>query len=753
MPHIILKAALFLHGLGLSVVPCDGKKPVVKGWPTKRLTEEELREHLSDGELNIAVALNQSDWIDIECDSKEAEKKLRKLFGGKMPRTPTYRSKRGKHFIFLRPPGLPHKAVIVIDGIEFRIGNGKGVLSIFPPSVHESGVRYRWIKGLKLFDDLMPTELPPNFVEMLQNSGETESGLSDGGSIEEGRRNDALFKKGCALNELKLPESAIAATLLDLNENFCEPPLPESEVRAIAHSVAGRSAVSKTGFINQLLESVELWHDEDGTPYATIPLGVHQENWRVGKKSAQFVRWLSRLWFDATQKTIPSQAVDELLSLLSARAVFDGPEHQLFRRVAAHGQAFYLDLCDPEWRAIEIDAAGFRVLLVPPVKFRRAKAMLPLPEPEPAKGSELAELLLPFLNLKPEDWPLVAVWLVAALRPTGPYPLLKLLGEQGSAKTTTARLLRLLIDPNSAPVRAEPKTTRDLAITANHQWILCFDNLSSVSTELSDALCRMSTGGGFAIRSLYTDDDETIFDAVRPVILTSIEEIGVRSDLLERSLVIELPTIDPSSRRAEKQFWADFEEAHPQILGALLDAVSGAIRRLPEIEKNLPQELPRLADFHVWGLAAEESLGLQPGTFSEAYVANRESATQIILESSPVIGALRKFLRKNGPLEMTATELLRSLNAMAGFAETRKPGWPKTPNLLSTILQRSAPNLREIGIKIQKGNKGSGNGKRKVWRISDPIDPSTRKRVKKKLRLGQKPTSKPKSSRKRRRND
>src|SRR5262249_32258801 len=256
----------------------------------------------------------------------------------------------------------------------------------------------------------------------------------------------------------------------------------------------------------------------------------------------------------------------------------------------------------------------------------------------------LKELLSPFLNIRPEQWPLVAVWVAAALRPVGPYPLLKLLGEQGAAKTTTARVLRALIDPNAAPVRAEPRDARDLMIAANNGWVVCLDNLSFVPPWLSDALCRLSTGGGFATRTLYTDEDETIFDATRPVILTSIEDIGARSDLLERSLIIELPTIREGSRRAEKSFWADFEKKRPAILGALLDVVCGGIERLPGIEAKPNADLSRMADFEQWGEAVEEPLGLRPGTFAEAYKANREAATQVALDSSPVVASLFTLL-------------------------------------------------------------------------------------------------------------
>src|ERR1019366_2341618 len=120
------------------------------------------------------------------------------------------------------------------------------------------------------------------------------------------------------------------------------------------------------------------------------------------------------------------------------------------------------------------------------------------------------------------DWVLFVSWLVAAFRPKGPYPVLALFGEQGSAKSTTARVLRALVDPFHAPIRELPQTTRDLMISASRSHMLAFDNISHLDSRLSDALCRLATGGGMAIRTLYKDDEETIFDAQRPVLLNGI---------------------------------------------------------------------------------------------------------------------------------------------------------------------------------------------------------------------------------------
>jgi hypothetical protein len=228
------------------------------------------------------------------------------------------------------------------------------------------------------------------------------------------------------------------------------------------------------------------------------------------------------------------------LNVLEGKAVYDGRQHEAAVRVTQHDGASYLDLANDGWQAVRVTDKRWEVMEKCPVRFRRAKAMLPLPTPAP--GGDVAALRQ-FLNVNDADWPLVVAWLLAAYRQSGPYPVLCLHGEQGSGKSTQARALRRLIDPNTADLRCEPKEPRDLMIAANNGWVVALDNISYLPGWLSDALCRLSTGGGFATRTLYENDEETIFDATRPLLITGIEEVATRSDLLDRSILVTLPTI------------------------------------------------------------------------------------------------------------------------------------------------------------------------------------------------------------------
>lgn len=433
----------------------------------------------------------------------------------------------------------------------------------------------------------------------------------------------------------------------------------------------------------------DLWHTLAKEAYATILIDDHQETWPV--RSQTFKRYLAMRFFDEEGKAMNSDALSAAINLIEAKALFEGETHPVHVRLAEAEGNIYLDLCNDAWQVVEITAEGWRVIDESPVHFRRSRGMLPLPIPEPGGN---VDQLRSFLNVDDENWRLVVAWLVATLRPRGPYPALALFAEQGSGKSTTGRLLRELVDPNAAPLRAEPHDGRDLMIAANNSWCLAYDNLSHVPPWLSDALCRLSTGGGFATRELYTDQDEVIFDSQRPVLLTSIEEVATRSDLLDRCLVVWLPAIPEDRRRPEAELFAAFEKARPLILGALLDAIAMALRQLPNIKLSA---LPRMADFALWATAAETSFGWPRGAFLAAYQSNRQSANDVALEASSVARPLLDLLDERGSWSGTASELLSTLEDRVTDQIKRQTVWPKSARSISGHLKRLAPNLRASG--------------------------------------------------------
>jgi hypothetical protein len=382
-----------------------------------------------------------------------------------------------------------------------------------------------------------------------------------------------------------------------------------------------------------------LFHDADGRPYATLPVNEHHETVLIG--SRDFKRWIVRQFYVAYGRPPSAKALSEAMAVIEARATFDGPEKPVHIRVAEHAGSIFLDLCSPQREVVEITPNGWRILPgdQAPVKFRRMRSMRPLPRP--VKGGRLRDLQT-LLGIREErHWRLLVGFLLAALRPRGPYPVLGLHGEQGSGKSTRARIIRSLIDPSSVPLRSEPKSPRDLMIAANNAWCVALDNLSRLPVWLSDALCRLATGGGFGTRELFTNDEEQLFDSMRPVILTGIEAVATRPDLLDRSLLLEVPCIAKEHRKTEQDLYAAVEPLLPGILGALLDAIVCALKSFPKVQ--LPG-LPRMADFAKWVTSAEPALGWKPGSFLEAYTASQDEANDVALDAYPIVDALRKLM-------------------------------------------------------------------------------------------------------------
>ena len=447
-----------------------------------------------------------------------------------------------------------------------------------------------------------------------------------------------------------------------------------------------------------LAADAELFHAADGTGYADLEINGHRETWPIRNKG--FRRWLARRFFEATGKAPNSEALHSAINVIEAKAHFDGPERTVFIRVGGHDGKLYLDLCDESWRAVEIDDTGWRVIDNPPVRFRRAAGMKPLPIP--VSGGSI-EMLRSFLNVQSDAHFVLAVsWMLAVLRHRGPYPVLVLSGEQGSAKSTLSAILRALLDPNTAPLRALPREDRDLFIAATNGHVLTFDNVSGLRAWISDTLCRLATGGGFAVRQLYTDQDEVLFDAARPVILNGIEDIVERADLADRAVFLTLEPIPEERRRPEAELWAAFEAERPRILGALLDAVVEGLKRLPET--RLPK-LPRMADFALWATACETAIW-PAGTFWSAYCSNRDEAVEGVIEADPVATAVRAFMSAQTEWKGTASNLLVALGEVVDERIAKSKTWPDSPRALSGRLRRAATFLRKIGIEVAFKKEG-----------------------------------------------
>lgn len=460
---------------------------------------------------------------------------------------------------------------------------------------------------------------------------------------------------------------------------------------------------SQTTILLELCESLELFHDTDLNGYAIISLPERREVWPI--QSSSFQRWLEHQYYQRTQQAARTQAIKDAANTLEARARYNSPKKQVFRRVAWQGDRIYIDLADDQWRVIEIDTNGWRVLDRAPIMFIRGTGIGALPVPVEGNLVTLAQML----NIRPEDFPLVAGWLLMAASGHGPYPVLVVQGEHGSGKSSFTRIVRNLIDPSVVPLRGLTNDTRDLVVTATNNHVIVLDNLSGLSPELSDIICRFATGGGFAERKLYTNNEELVVNIQRPVILNGIDEIATRGDLMDRAVIIHLPVIPDGARVADSDAQRRFEVMHPSLLGGLCTALSHALREMPNVW--LPK-MPRMADFVIWVTAAEGAFGWDSGTFMRSYQANRDVGMDAALDAAPFAEAVIHFIEVRQQWRGTATDLLNVLEPIVPDRTKKAADWPKSGKGVSNALKRAGALLRYHQITLDKPGRSGPNGDR-----------------------------------------
>lgn len=452
-------------------------------------------------------------------------------------------------------------------------------------------------------------------------------------------------------------------------------------------------AKSQATTLVQLADNVEKFHDGEEA-YARVVQNDHLEVLRIA--GGEFRLWLQKQYWSRMNTAPGVQALQEAIGVLHGEARFNGPLRKTFVRIAGDENVIWLDLANEPWQAVRIDASGWKIVDKPDIVFVRRRGMLPLPTP--VCGGSLDDLRKLINVYDDNDWILIVAWLVAALRPRGPYPVLNVSGEQGSAKSTLSRVLRSLIDPNKCALRSAPRSERDLMIAAKNGHVIALDNLSKIPDWLSDSLCRLSTGSGFATRELYTDEDEKLFEGQRPIMLNGITEVCTRSDLLDRAVCVTQNAIPAHRRVTESELWARLESIRGRALGALLDAVSHACSRLSEVQ--LPT-MPRMADFATWVVAAEPELPWQKGQFLSAYESKRVAANDIAIESCVVASKLISFMKDRPSWQGTVTQLMSELKAAEKGIGFQSDDWQKNPAVFSGEIRRIVPNLRPVGLNVE----------------------------------------------------
>lgn len=413
-------------------------------------------------------------------------------------------------------------------------------------------------------------------------------------------------------------------------------------------------------------------------------------------------RWLSYRYYRESGRSSASESAMKQASVtLNGIALHEGRRERVFLRAGKHEEtgAYYLHGIGPQWRSVEVTATGWRLLDVAPVKFWKSGSAVPFPEP--VAGGDIGKLW-GLVNIPEAERLLVLAWMLEAWRPDTPFPGLELCGVQGSAKSSTQKRLRSLIDASSAPLRAAPKTVEDAFVSAGNNWVVSLDNVSHLNSGLQDAFCIMATDGAYAGRTLFTNADETVITIKRPVMLSGINNVVTAQDLISRTVHIELPVIS-GCRRLESELDKAWNEAGPEMLGGLLDLFVQTLAMLPKTA--VPADALRMADFNHLGEAMARSLGHGPGVFTALYRGNYRESVQRAMESSPVAVAVVD-MAEDSPYEVVFDGTYKKLLEKLSAHKTDNEGWPRSVKGLASALKRQMPALQEIGVIVCPQERG-----------------------------------------------
>ena len=468
--------------------------------------------------------------------------------------------------------------------------------------------------------------------------------------------------------------------------------------------------LDRTEVLEEARDLLTAWQTEDGRLFLDYQeKGIRRTMGIAPSGNCEFRGWFAAYCIEKRGFVPGGDFINSAQVYFAHWARSHGRKFKDYIRVGGRVGELYLDVGNDANDAWCITDSGITLVPGGPthVRFLRGSGTLPLVEPDlSAPASEFPVLLRKYIEADDDQMMLLTAWVLGCMRPEGPYPVLTISGEQGSGKSTTLRLLRRIMDPHALDMRTPPEDQRDLQAMVRNSYVLAFDNVSFVSNKMSDALCVISTGtGAQGGRALYTNAEESAVRVCRPVAMNGIPDVVERGDLVDRSIHVHLPRIDPKNRRDDFEFWESFHQDHSRMLGALMNAALAATQNYKNVKLA---EKPRMSAFAVWAVAAEQALGWVPGRLMDVYKNNRSAAEAQLLEFNGMASAMLRMMEKRQEFSGTYAELIGELEINVGPKESL----PKTSHSFAAELRRIRPALERQGLRFfNAGRETTGNFK------------------------------------------
>lgn len=641
-----------------------------------------------------------------------------------------------------------------VPAIEVK-SEGKHGVMIVSPSIHKNGFPYE-ILGIK-----EPTILNKEQSEKLENMFSQIYDKYDSGKKIESNNIpiSKLFEDRFVVyegnnrhvNVLRLCESLyiqsnrlltfeeLLARAMEWNERHCRSPLEIDEIKKLVRQ--GMIWIDKESIksnksrrnpredendesntsIENLLTSIkqrcnQIFFDQFHELYVSINIRSHHEVIPIASKKFESV--ILSEYYENNKLLLSKDKLSNVLGLVRAREELNSQivVKDLNLRIAKvpsqnrndkEDRDYYYDLINSNWQIVKITTEGWEIISgnEEPI-FKRYRNNLPQVIPNRNYPKDIMDSFLTLFNIPDKkNNLLLLVYLICLFIPDIAKPILILRGSKGSAKTTAFELIKNVVDPSDMDTLFFPKELNDLIQIMNHNYVLYFDNISYISSGMSDLLCRTVTGTGFSKRKLYSDDEDVTYKFKRSIGINGINLASVKPDFLDRSLIIELERITKDKRRKDEDIKTKFRVLLPDILGWIFDILVKVLKYKKEHAEEIKlKDLPRMAEFAEYGEVISRCIGYDEYEFIDAYFENIDIQNEEVIESSIIARVIIEFMENRQVWKGTSSELYSVLMTIVEDKTegvyVRNRDWPKAANSLSRKINEIESTLKEKGIEI-----------------------------------------------------
>jgi len=376
-------------------------------------------------------------------------------------------------------------------------------------------------------------------------------------------------------------------------------------------------------------------------------------------------------------------------------------------RIAQLEDSIYYDLATPDRKAIKMTKEKVEMThlsLNDPVFVNSARTA-PQVMPELMITGQGIPELMNLIRIIPEQQELFKVHLVCLMLESAPVPLMSFVDEMGQGKTTLSGTIKIIIDPQSDVivdnVSKLPKNGVDRIVSFSQKYLHVFDNLSHITPEESDDVCRAVTGSSNEKRKLFSDEDLIVATYKRKFVLNGIGLSVDRGDFIQRTVQYKLTPLTPETMMSNKQYNEKIQKIRPFVLADIFNLMSRSLKMYENVEEELQGKLPRMSDFAIWGECISRCIGNKPGEFLKSYNKTMADSTNEAAENHGIVAYILERMRGVDSLteDLTTFYAKASQWAEENYFDTKGKfsTFPKASNKLRPTFQRVNPYLKNYG--------------------------------------------------------